>query len=168
MKRKFASYLLLVVPLVLVMLGGCTKANNVFGVNDAPNLPRQSEVDSEKPGSFEKLLPIGAQAPDFDLETLDGTKVSLQSLRGKVVVLVTGARTGSAFLVWANSMDELYKAYQERDDVEFFILYTREPYAGTMPGYGWGFRDIKQPKTYDERKQYASTCREEYRIDIPC
>jgi hypothetical protein len=116
---------------------------------------------------FEEIVPIGAPARDFTLETLDGATVSLRSLKGRIVVLVTGARTCPAFLIWANSMDEIYKAYQGRDDVQFLYLYTREPYAGAVPGYGWSMRDVHQPETYDERKQYASTCREEHMIDIP-
>lgn len=123
--------------------------------------------DSGEPLMFEEIVPIGAPASDFNLETLEGATVSLRSLRGRIVVLVTGARTSPAFLIWANSMDEIYKAYQGRDDVQFLYLYTREPYAGTIPGYGWSMRDVSQPETYDERKQYASTCRKEHRIDIP-
>ena len=34
---------------------------------------------------------LGRQAPAFDLEALDGSSVSLASLRGKVVVLHFGA-----------------------------------------------------------------------------
>jgi hypothetical protein len=116
---------------------------------------------------FHEIVPIGSKAADFRLETLDGETISLSSLKGKVVVLVTGARTCPSFLIWANSMDELYKAYQGRDDVQFFYLYTREPYAGAIPGYGWSYRDISQPESYEERKQYASNIRKEHRIDIP-
>ena len=38
-------------------------------------------VDSES-------VPLGAQAPDFTLTAIDGTQVTLSSLRGKPVVLV--------------------------------------------------------------------------------
>ena len=38
-------------------------------------------VDSE-------TVPIGAQAPDFTLTTIDGREITLWSLRGKPVVLV--------------------------------------------------------------------------------
>jgi hypothetical protein len=64
-------------------------------------------------------------------------------------------------------MDELYKAYQNRDDVQFLYLYTREPYAGAIPGYGWSFRKEEQPKSYEERVQHASAVREDHGIDIP-
>lgn len=33
-------------------------------------------------------VPVGAQAPDFTLESIAGGQVSLSSLRGKPVVLV--------------------------------------------------------------------------------
>jgi peroxiredoxin len=38
-------------------------------------------VDSE-------TVPVGAQAPDFELTAIDGTQVKLSDLRGKPVVLV--------------------------------------------------------------------------------
>jgi len=151
-KLKFIVCLFSAVLLVLVMVGGC---------------PKRLGGGSGESIKFVELLPIGSQAADFNLETIEGVKVSLRSLRGKVVVLVTGARTCPHFLIYVNSMDEIYKTYRGRDDVRFFYLYTREPYAGTIPGYGWSFRDIDQPKNYDERKEYASTCRKDHRIDIP-
>ena len=33
-------------------------------------------------------VPVGSEAPDFTLTAIDGTAVSLSSLRGKPVVLV--------------------------------------------------------------------------------
>ncbi len=167
MKWKFVVCLLFFAPLALVMAFGCPKAGNVSEIDDGANRSRRPGGGSGKSQKFEELLPIGAQASDFTLETLEGATVSLRSLKGKIVVLVTGARTSPAFLIWVNSMDEIYKAYQGRDDVQFLYLYTREPFAGAIPGYGWSMRDISQPKTYDERKQYAFTCQKEHRIDIP-
>jgi peroxiredoxin len=38
-------------------------------------------VDSE-------TVPVGSEAPDFTLEAIDGSTVSLSGLRGKPVVLV--------------------------------------------------------------------------------
>jgi AhpC/TSA family len=150
MKWKLVILLIFIVPIALVV-GGYAKTGE----------------SSEKPKMFEELVPVGAQASDFTLETLEGATVSLRSLNGKIVILVTGARTCPAFLIWANPMDELYKAYQGRDDVKFLYLYTREPYAGAIPGYGWSYRDDRQPESYEERKQYASAIRDEHEIDIP-
>lgn len=154
MKWKLVVCLLLVAPLALSMAVGYPNTGSVAEIDDGPKM-------------FEKIVPIGAQAADFSLETLDGETVSLRSLRGKIVVLVNGARTCPAFLIWANPMDELYKAYQGRDDVQFLYLYTREPYAGAIPGYGWSYRDVSQPESYVERKQYASMIRKTHEIDIP-
>ena len=167
MKWKFVVCLLLVTPLVLVMAGGFPKTGHVSETDDGANRSKRLEGGSGKPKMFEELLPVGAQASDFSLETLEGATVSLRSLRGKIVVLVTGARTCPHFLIWVNSMDEIYKAYQGRDDVRFLYLYTREPYAGAIPGYGWSYRNASQPETCVERKQHASTIGEDHEIDIP-
>jgi len=42
---------------------------------------------------FYELLEVGEPAPDFALETPEGEEVSLESLRGKWVVIEFGART---------------------------------------------------------------------------
>lgn len=44
-------------------------------------------------GEFADKMPIGSPAPEFTLKDLDGREVSLSSLRGKVAVLLFGART---------------------------------------------------------------------------
>lgn len=167
MKRKFVVCLLLVAPLALLMAFGFPQTGNVSEIDDGADLSKRPGGGQGMPKMFEELLPVGAQAPDFTLETLEGGTVSLRSLKGRIVVLVTGARTCPHFLIYANSMDEVYKAYQGRNDVQFYYLYTREPYAGAIPGYGWSYRDVCQPESYEERKQYASNIRKEHRIDIP-
>lgn len=63
-------------------------------------------------------------------------------------------------------MDELYKAYKDRDDVRFFIIYTTEPHA-RQPIPGWNFINIGQSKTYEQRREYAQACRREHGIDMP-
>jgi cytochrome oxidase Cu insertion factor (SCO1/SenC/PrrC family) len=46
-----------------------------------------------KEKNFETFLPVGSQAPDFELSSLDGEKVRLSEFRGQYVVLEFGAYT---------------------------------------------------------------------------
>lgn len=42
---------------------------------------------------FDTFLPVGSEAPDFELSTLDREKVRLSDLRGNYVVLEFGSYT---------------------------------------------------------------------------
>jgi len=64
-------------------------------------------------------------------------------------------------------MNELYLAYQDRDDVAFFIVYTREPHPRQPLGPAYNFWRIRQSRTYAERVQYAKAAREKHGIDMP-
>ena len=53
-----------------------------YAVGRAPTCANSGNTTSE-----DDLIAEGQPAPDFDLETDEGTRVSLESLRGKNVVL---------------------------------------------------------------------------------
>lgn len=61
----------------------------------------------------------GSSAPDFDLPALDGGRVSLSSLRGKVVLIDFWSTICDPCL---KEMPELVKLYQERKDKGFTVL----------------------------------------------
>jgi hypothetical protein len=63
-------------------------------------------------------------------------------------------------------MNELYAAYKGRDDVRFLIVYTKEAHARQPLGPNYNFWNIGQPKSYQQRADYAQTCRKQHGIDI--
>lgn len=64
----------------------------------------------------EATVPAGSQAADFKLETLNGTTVSLDSLRGKVVFLNVWATWCAPCLEEMPSMQTLYDAFKGNKD----------------------------------------------------
>jgi Iodothyronine deiodinase len=64
-------------------------------------------------------------------------------------------------------MNELVNAYKTRDDVQFLLIYTREPHSRQPLGPEFNFITISQPKSYEERVEYASTCQKKRNLDIP-
>lgn len=64
-------------------------------------------------------------------------------------------------------MNDLYRAYKDRDDVRFYIVYTKEAHARQPLGPNFNFWKIGQPKRYEQRVDYAKTCRSQHKIEIP-
>ena len=58
-----------------------TRAHPLTATAKLPQDAEAMPVDSE-------TVPVGSEAPDFTLEAIDGSQVSLSSHRGKPVVLV--------------------------------------------------------------------------------
>jgi protein SCO1 len=72
----FGALLLVVLVLAIILSAG----------GSSPNGSRQQSSDGT--GGYEgAVLPAGVKAPDFQLSDQKGTKVSLASLRGQIVVL---------------------------------------------------------------------------------
>jgi len=67
--------------------------DSIFRLSCPPGYDQKNVISSRKPGVRQParanygLLPIGSQAPDWELTSGEGKKVSLKSLRGKVVLL---------------------------------------------------------------------------------
>lgn len=69
----------------------------------------------------------GSAAPEFRLETLDGTSVSLADLRGGPVVLECGSYTCPIFCGHIEAMEAIAARHPE---ATFLVLYTREAHPG--------------------------------------
>ncbi len=83
---------------------------------------------------FQKFLPLGSKAPNFNCLDTDGKRVSLADFRGKsFVVLEFGCMTCAPAVTQAatypNSLSSLAPKYQRRG-VEFLMVYTRETHPG--------------------------------------
>ena len=73
----------------------------------------------------------GDKAPDFELSTLDGKKISLSDFRGeKNVVLTFGSATCPFTAASIRGLNDLYEDYKEHGDVAFFFVYVREAHPG--------------------------------------
>lgn len=71
----------------------------------------------------------GQKAPDFSLQTVDGTKRDLLDFEGEFLVLELGSITCPLFQSRRGGMDRLTAKYP---NASFAILYVREAHPGTM------------------------------------
>ncbi len=84
---------------LLVLVGLVTPA---FGWGDRPE---------QRPG----LVAVGSPAPDFTLENMQGEKVSLSQLRGKVIIVNFWATWCPPCKAEMPSMETLYQTFKEDD-----------------------------------------------------
>jgi hypothetical protein len=80
--------------------------------------------DAPSPAMAHVHLPLGEVAPEILATTVDGTPVTLESLRGKPVVLQFGSITEPLFRLRAAASENLASRF--RDKVTFLVLYARE------------------------------------------
>ncbi len=100
----------------------------------------------------------GDEAPDLELRSLDGDKISLSDFSGeKNVVLTFGSATCPATAASIRGMNDLYEEYSG-DDVEFFFVYVREAHPGEKLG---------AHKSIDDKVEAAELLREEEDIEMP-
>jgi hypothetical protein len=59
-------------------------------------------------------------------------------------------------------MEELYQKYHDRD-VEFFVVYSREPHAGERKY----FRKYSQHTSYEQKLKYARELVQEFGMKVP-
>jgi hypothetical protein len=108
-------------------------------------------------GSLNDGPAVGADAPDFELKTLDGEKVRLSTVLGpKPVVLVFGNYTCPPFRSLCPPIDEVQRRYS--DESTFLMIYVREAH----PTDGWYLKSndrvgvsVSQPKTKEQRCNVA-------------
>lgn len=66
------------------------------------------------PPAVDELSLVGEQAPDFSLQGLDGTEVSLKSLRGHVVVLHFWATYWESCYADMGHLDQLHREFKNQ------------------------------------------------------
>jgi cytochrome c biogenesis protein CcmG, thiol:disulfide interchange protein DsbE len=110
-------------------------------------------------------LAIGKPAPGFELTSYDGEPVSLESLRGKVVVVNFWASWCVPCEEEADELEQAWQYYQNRDDVvflgiawsdmdtkakqyiaEYKITYLNAPDMGTRASQAYRITGV--PETY--------------------
>ncbi len=103
----------------------------------------------------------GDAAPPFELTSLTGETVTLESLRGKPVVLEFGSYTCPVFRRQVEPIEQLRRHFG--DDVHWVLIYTKEAH----PTDGWvapvntrkGI-EVPQHVSYEKRMETARLCRD--------
>lgn len=111
---------------------------------------------------FDEFLEIGEIAPDFTLESLSGERFSLADHRGEWVLLEFGSYTCPMYRRHVQGMARLARAYEDREDVTFALVYGKEahPHQGA-------FLEIDDPETFEERRALASRLVAEEDVPFP-
>ena len=99
--------------------------------------------------NFDKIIPIGSQAPDFELPTTTGETFRLSDHLGKPVVFMFVAVTCPPATMQRDAWTELKKKYSQ-SDVEFVMVYSIEQHPGER-----GYREFSHPTNFEEKMAYA-------------
>ncbi len=101
----------------------------------------------------------GAEAPDFQIQTLDGDEIRLSDFYGeKNIVLTFGSATCPFTISSIGGMNDLYEEYEDREDVAFFFVYVREAHPGeNFPAHG----------SMDDKIDAARRFQKEEKLKIP-
>ncbi|MEA2710709.1 MAG: hypothetical protein QOF78_3310 [Phycisphaerales bacterium] len=111
---------------------------------------------------------IGAVAPDFTLNKIDGAQIALSSMKGRVVVLVFGCYSAPTFRNRAAALEKLRADFGTR--ASFFIVYTREAHPTGEWEVSRNKDDgiaVEQARTVESRKAAAVTARDKLKIATP-
>lgn len=93
--------------------------------------------------------PIGALAPDFELQTTRGEMIRLSDKRGRIAVFMFVAMTCPPARTQVDLWARLHKKYPEKE-VDIFFVYSRERHAGER-----GYPDFKDTTSTGERMVHA-------------
>jgi len=100
----------------------------------------------------------GDRAPDFELRSIDGDKITLSDYRGdKNVVLTFGSATCPLTAASISGLRELYDDYSD-DDVEFLFVYVREAHPG---------EDLPPHSSMADKVHAAQVLRDEEDLEMP-
>jgi hypothetical protein len=111
---------------------------------------------------------VGATAPEFSLEGLNGRTVQLSSFKAKPLVIEFGSYSSPSFRQRAAKMDELARQYSTR--ANFLIIYTKEAHAvGEWEVDRNRDEGVRVAKHTDmgARKSAAKDAKQALRITIP-
>jgi len=111
---------------------------------------------------------LGAAAPDFTLNKIDGAQVSLSTLKGRVVVLIFGSYSAPTFRNRAAGLGKLRSDFGTR--ATFFVVYSREAYPTGEWEIGRNKDDgisVEQPRTIEARKTAATAARDKLKLTTP-
>jgi hypothetical protein len=130
--------------------------------------PTPEKADTESTEAATKLVEVGQMSPDFRLSRMDGSFVTLASLKGRVVVLVFGSYSSPMLRDRAAGLNQLTLGVETKADV--YLVYTKEMH----PVGGWSSDrndldhvSVQEAKTMDEKEAAARRCRAALRLNMP-
>lgn len=85
MKRAVLNFMVMAVA--LLFMASCGQSNGKKANQEAENTEITTKADSVVADDRGYIVKVGDMVPQFDLYLLDGTKVPVSSLKGKVVML---------------------------------------------------------------------------------
>lgn len=95
--------ILLIIAIITIFTAGCS------GKNTSP----ANEENTEQQNSYEKINSDVMIAPDFELETLDGTSIKLSQLRDKNIILNFWATWCGYCIIEMPDLQKLQSAHKD-------------------------------------------------------
>lgn len=130
-------------------------------------MPRQRGPGGRGVGGGQGGPKVGDMAPAFELKDIAGKTVTLESLRGKPVVLEFGSYTCPVFRRKVEAVEELRSEFG--DAVQWVMIYTKEAH----PTDGWVVPmntrlgiEFPQHISFTERLECAKVCAEKMALKM--
>jgi NAD(P)H dehydrogenase (quinone) len=99
-------------------------------------------------------VPVGAAAPEFELETTDGTRLRLSELRGRPVLLHFVSYTCPVTRGAAAPMRELHRRYGDR--LQFLDIVVRQAHPGERSGAYSSFAEkLADARRYQQAEEIS-------------
>ena len=116
-----------------------------------PDSPDSLSSAGGKPAPLRSssMIKVGRSMPNFTVETLSGRKVSLESLRGKNVVINWWATSCAPCIAEMPGLNKLVAEYGDRNDIVFLAIAwnTKEELKRFFKAYDFAYRQA----IYNER-----------------
>ena len=133
MYMKRINYFLMTTAMVcgLATLLACGQKKQAATATEQPTAEASAQADNQAtatPDSVGYLVKVGDMAPDFTIELTDGTKVTLSSLRGKLVMLqFTASWCGVCRKEMPFIESDIWQPNKERQDFVLIGIDRDEP-----------------------------------------